>query len=462
MSAILIISILLSSSTLLVSSTTLIIPYDDDNLNSLPVKLLPWPPANVKYQWQPAPVEPTADSSQVMQEQVQFVLQDEPIVQQKESSTSENSTPSNDEQQQQMQMNDMQVPQSDQVEQKNTPMDEQSKMMDQPHQVKYSGQEDEQQLDQGQQKEHPLIMDPKQIVQQQSQYTPPVEQQQQQQQDEGDLENVTQMKQDPRQEEDSPFQMPNEPTDKVPPMKKEPKIPVFITRDPSKIIALSRMYARKFKGLMRSEDKSHEVSLAQEDPNESTIEGETINSESSEESASPAAEEVEVEEANDNVPSVEQSLPVASSSDPSDDSITIPARDPSKTIPVIAISGVEPYQVFRQRVRPNPRVVPQVTKDSIEENKKLTRRQKNYLARVLDDYFKFILDFQGQKKKEAQVKKEETGEKMQRRTGLFGSWKRNIKSLFMPIMTIRNSRSFKPFIPVPPEPLVSIAVLGKK
>lgn len=68
------------------------------------------------------------------------------------------------------------------------------------------------------------------------------------------------------------------------------------------------------------------------------------------------------------------------------------------TIPVIAISGLPPNQIIKNYEAipsPAPEAVPKVTKEAIQVNPSLTSRQKNYLSKILDDYYQFIVKTRG-------------------------------------------------------------------
>ena len=65
-----------------------------------------------------------------------------------------------------------------------------------------------------------------------------------------------------------------------------------------------------------------------------------------------------------------------------------------RLVPVLTFSGAPAHQLIQrlQQVKPDPRSVPQITRKSIQANPSLTVRQKSYLSKVLDDYYRFIVD----------------------------------------------------------------------
>ena len=82
-------------------------------------------------------------------------------------------------------------------------------------------------------------------------------------------------------------------------------------------------------------------------------------------------------------------------SEPQVDSLMLPTNDEEekdKLIPVLTFSGAPAFNIIKKyAVNPAPDAVPHITRQSIQQNPSLTVRQKGYLSRVLDDYYKFIL-----------------------------------------------------------------------
>jgi hypothetical protein len=68
------------------------------------------------------------------------------------------------------------------------------------------------------------------------------------------------------------------------------------------------------------------------------------------------------------------------------------SSDPDRLVPVLTFSGAPAHRIIRKfQVKPDPLSVPRITRASIEQNASLTGRQKNYLSKILDDYYKFIV-----------------------------------------------------------------------
>lgn len=71
----------------------------------------------------------------------------------------------------------------------------------------------------------------------------------------------------------------------------------------------------------------------------------------------------------------------------------IPESESDGMVPVLTFSGGPAKQIMRQmQVKPDPSAVPPATRESIDVNPSLTLRQKKYVFKVLDDYYRFIVN----------------------------------------------------------------------
>lgn len=238
----------------------------------------------------------------------------------------------------------------------------------------------------------------------------------------------------------------------------DPRIPVFITRDASKIIALSEMYARKRnENQAKTSEVKENVDSVTSDESEPVDEsiapqetGDSVTTADSDENIDNNTSDVNVDDTRSLESNVsnEQSEPVdtlINSSSNDEEKI----NSSPKTIPVLAITHAAETPVYtKEIVESDPAVVPEVTRESIKSHDKLTGRQKNYLTKVLEDYLKFIMEHQ-----RAKLRSVGESSNLQRRSGLFGDLKRNFKSLIMPILTINNGLNARSFSPVASVPL---------
>lgn len=98
----------------------------------------------------------------------------------------------------------------------------------------------------------------------------------------------------------------------------------------------------------------------------------------------PAAQESPPEFQSDE----DQSEPVDAIDLPLDDD----SKNPDRLVPVLTFSGAPAHRIIKKfQVKPDPGSVPRITRESIQGNPSLTVRQKGYLSKVLDDYYRFIV-----------------------------------------------------------------------